>query len=51
MTSMPRALLVTFAVVSLVTVAFAAICVLPSSGLRPPRTGIVELDEPTPSAP
>lgn len=45
----PRALLVTFAVVSLVTVALATICLLPSAGIRPLRAWTLDLDEPTPT--
>jgi hypothetical protein len=46
---LPRALLVTFAVVSLVTVALATVCAVPSAGIRPVRTWVLDLDEPAPS--
>jgi hypothetical protein len=46
----PRALVVTFAVVSLVTVTLATICFLPSAGIRPLRAWTLDLDELAPTA-
>jgi hypothetical protein len=47
----PRGLVLTFAAVSLLTLALAALLMAPASGLRPVRQWPLDLDEPTPSSP
>jgi hypothetical protein len=49
MTALPRGLIVTFAAVSLATLALIVLLTVPRTGLEPQRAAVLELDLPTPA--